>query len=462
MTDIDIHHVRSLRDEAAVRHRETLRIGLSFLVGILDLLIIFSAAVLASYLRAGVFISEYTRHFLLIIFPLYLVIALGRRAYSLKTLAKWSSAVRRAETALIMTALLVFAAAFSFKVSEDYSRLEIGYLFTIAAMLLALSRIPIANIVAGNELIQTRGICLADDVHCPIGREVAEVIGVTEAGLEIRQNDPRFWERLNDYLDGFDRVVLSFQDSELRNEWVAVLRQTGFPAEVVYPDISRLAPLGIGRWGEDPTLVVARGPLSVRDRVLKRLFDLSVTLLLLPLVLPVACLIAIAIRAESRGSVIFVQKRLGRHNHSFYCWKFRTMRAELTDMTGNRSASRDDDRITRVGKFLRQTSLDEVPQLWNVLMGDMSLVGPRPHALGSRAKGALFWDAAPNYWERHAVKPGMTGLAQVRGHRGATHTTRDLELRVASDLDYINTWSLWKDIQIIVRTCAVIVHRNAY
>jgi lipopolysaccharide/colanic/teichoic acid biosynthesis glycosyltransferase len=107
-------------------------------------------------------------------------------------------------------------------------------------------------------------------------------------------------------------------------------------------------------------------------------------------------------------------------------------------------------------------SLDELPQLWNVIKGEMSLVGPRPHALASTAEGALFWEVAPDYWRRHAMKPGLTGLAQVRGFRGATHSREDVLLRVAADLEYVKTWSFWLDVKILVKTIRVMAHRNAY
>lgn len=138
------------------------------------------------------------------------------------------------------------------------------------------------------------------------------------------------------------------------------------------------------------------------------------------------------------------------------------MHDHLSDRDGARSASRDDDRITRIGRFLRRASLDELPQLWNVVRGDMSLVGPRPHAIGSLAEGALFWEALPDYWTRHAMRPGMTGLAQVRGLRGATDTRRDIEKRVGADLEYINSWSIWLDMKILLQTVRVVLHRNAF
>jgi lipopolysaccharide/colanic/teichoic acid biosynthesis glycosyltransferase len=135
---------------------------------------------------------------------------------------------------------------------------------------------------------------------------------------------------------------------------------------------------------------------------------------------------------------------------------------DMADPHGNRSTARDDNRLTRFGKFLRRTSIDELPQLWNVIRGDMSLVGPRPHALGSVAEGALFWEAVPDYWTRHAIRPGITGLAQVRGLRGATITRSDIEKRVAADLEYINSWSIWLDLKILLRTIRVVFHPNAF
>lgn len=138
------------------------------------------------------------------------------------------------------------------------------------------------------------------------------------------------------------------------------------------------------------------------------------------------------------------------------------MREEHSDFGGNRSTARDDDRITTIGRFIRKTSIDELPQLFNVLKGDMSVVGPRPHAVHSMAQDKLFWEVDPRYWHRHACKPGITGLAQVRGHRGATEHEKDLRDRLAADLEYLSQWSIWLDLVILVRTFGVVMHRNAF
>ena len=146
----------------------------------------------------------------------------------------------------------------------------------------------------------------------------------------------------------------------------------------------------------------------------------------------------------------------------FQVLKFRSMTVADADGAGHRSASRDDDRITRCGRFIRGTSIDELPQLLNVLKGDMSIVGPRPHALGSRAADKLFWEVDQRYWDRHAAKPGLTGLAQVRGFRGATLVEDDLRNRLQADLEYLENWSVWRDVKIIFLTVRVVWHRNAF
>jgi lipopolysaccharide/colanic/teichoic acid biosynthesis glycosyltransferase len=143
-------------------------------------------------------------------------------------------------------------------------------------------------------------------------------------------------------------------------------------------------------------------------------------------------------------------------------YKFRSMRADQCDLEGRTSTARGDKRITAVGRVIRATSIDELPQLLNVLKGDMSFVGPRPHALGSLAEEKLFWEIDSRYWHRHAIKPGITGLAQIRGFRGATHQTSDLLDRLQSDLDYLNGWSIRRDLMILLATAKVVLHKNAY
>ena len=200
----------------------------------------------------------------------------------------------------------------------------------------------------------------------------------------------------------------------------------------------------------------------VWQRHIKRCIDIVVALLGLMVGLLVLLLAAAAIRLDSPGPVWFRQSRIGQDGKPFTMWKLRTMRHAPAE-AALCQATRADPRVTRTGAWLRRTSLDELPQLVNVLRGHMSLVGPRPHAPGTRAAGFLFEDVTPRYAERHRVKPGITGLAQVRGWRGETDTEQKLLGRLASDLEYIETWSLRLDVLILLRTIPVVARMlNAY
>jgi lipopolysaccharide/colanic/teichoic acid biosynthesis glycosyltransferase len=192
----------------------------------------------------------------------------------------------------------------------------------------------------------------------------------------------------------------------------------------------------------------AAGSLST----VKRTFDVAGAVTGLLLLLPVFIAIAVAIKVTSPGPVFFRQYRYGYRNRLFRIYKFRTMHAALSDSSGRRQTVAHDSRVTPLGRVLRSTSLDEIPQLINVLKGEMSLVGPRPHVPGMLAAGMLYEDLVPYYFQRHAVKPGITGLAQVSGCRGSTQHGDSAITRVDYDLDYIEHRSLQLDMAIIVRT----------
>ena len=204
-------------------------------------------------------------------------------------------------------------------------------------------------------------------------------------------------------------------------------------------------------------------PVRVGWRLgLKRAMDTALAAIGLALLSVPMLGIALLIRLESPGPAWFHQRRIGRDGQAFVMRKYRTMRHGHTE-EGLCQATRGDPRVTRIGAWLRRTSLDELPQLINVLQGDMALVGPRPHAPGTRAGGQLFEDVTPHYAARHCVKPGMTGLAQIRGWRGETDTEHKLLGRLASDLEYIETWSLRLDFSILMRTIPVAARMfNAY
>jgi Undecaprenyl-phosphate glucose phosphotransferase len=195
----------------------------------------------------------------------------------------------------------------------------------------------------------------------------------------------------------------------------------------------------------------------------KRALDVCVASFALMLFAPVLVLVALAIKLESPGPALFHQQRVGVNGRHFDVLKFRSMRMEATDALATRQTSRNDDRVTRVGRIIRRLSIDEMPQLINVLRGNMSIVGPRPHAPGTTANGEALWDVCDDYAARHRVMPGLTGLAQVNGYRGELDTVDKARNRVAYDLAYIENWSLWLDVKIILRTALLLVYdKSAY
>jgi Undecaprenyl-phosphate glucose phosphotransferase len=215
--------------------------------------------------------------------------------------------------------------------------------------------------------------------------------------------------------------------------------------------------------GDLPVITLFERPISGTDAIVKRAEDLVISLAILFVIWPLLLLIAIAIRLDDGGPIFFRQPREGFNNRPFRVWKFRSMTADRCEVDGIRQATRGDKRVTRVGRVLRATSLDELPQLFNVVQGDMSLVGPRPHAPSTRAGGRLFHEVVQTYAARHKVKPGMTGWAQVCGWRGETDTEEKLVKRLEHDLHYIENWSVPFDIYILIRTvAAVVVPRNAF
>ena len=211
--------------------------------------------------------------------------------------------------------------------------------------------------------------------------------------------------------------------------------------------------------GQMPLLTVHRRPLEGWGNVVKTVEDKIVGGLAFLFALPVMLLCAIAVRLDSPGPIFFVQNRQGFAGEVFPIVKFRTMRVMENGGTVTQ-ASKDDDRVTRVGRVLRRYSLDELPQLWNVLRGDMSLVGPRPHAI---AHDEYYVELIADYASRHKVKPGITGWAQVKGHRGETSEDGSMEARIDHDIAYIENWSLWFDLRIIIMTVFAVVNpKNAY
>lgn len=206
-------------------------------------------------------------------------------------------------------------------------------------------------------------------------------------------------------------------------------------------------------------LTLSETPLTGTRLLIKSIEDFVLSALLLLAISPLLAIIALAIKLDSPGPVFFKQARNGWSGKTFRIWKFRSMHVHQPENGVVKQATRNDPRVTRVGAFLRRTSLDELPQLLNVLGGSMSLVGPRPHAVQHDVE---YSQRINSYFARHNIKPGITGLAQVRGFRGETTDIEMMRQRVEADIEYINNWSLWLDIVILLRTAGALTGRNAY
>lgn len=263
-----------------------------------------------------------------------------------------------------------------------------------------------------------------------------------------------------------DRVIIALplnQESRVR---AIVNRLSETPVEI------RLAPANdCFSWTQNPLVVLGElpvvtlldWPLSRRQQLLKAVEDRLLALLALLILMPLMVLIAIAIKLDSPGPVLFRQQRQGFNCRNFAILKFRTMGVACTSDEPVVQAQKKDPRVTRIGAILRRTSMDELPQLLNVLYGHMSLVGPRPHAPSTRAAGRLFGEIAQSYPSRHNVKPGITGWAQVCGWRGETQSEEQLLRRLEHDLYYVRHWSLWFDLHIMIRTVVIVLRQhNAY
>jgi Undecaprenyl-phosphate glucose phosphotransferase len=226
----------------------------------------------------------------------------------------------------------------------------------------------------------------------------------------------------------------------------------------------KLAPHAYSYVGAVPMLDLSIRPISDWGMLAKSAFDKTAAALALVLFAPVMALVALAIRLESKGPVLFKQKRYGFNNELIEVYKFRSMYTDRCDATASQLVTKDDPRVTRVGRIIRKSSLDELPQFFNVLTGQLSLVGPRPHAVQAKAADTLYPDVVDGYFARHKVKPGITGWAQINGWRGETDTSEKIQKRVEHDLYYIENWSLWFDIQILAKTPAslLIKTENAY
>ena len=395
--------------------------------------------------------------------PLFLTIALQNGTYSLESLEDWTVASTKAAVAMVISAvLLYFILSFS-RFNWLFARGAFVLAIVLAVGLMILSRRLAFAWMRKQWGANPINVLIVDDDGPAIELDGAYRVSARDQGLAPSLADPHMLDLLARCVRHMDQVIVSCPP-ERRIAWALVLKGSGVHGEVLFDYVNEIGALGVVNRSEIgiTTLLVSSGPLGLRARATKRILDVGVSALTLVMVTPILLVACLAIKLEDGGPILFKQMRVGRRNQMFAIYKLRTMKVAKTDGDGRQSARKDDDRITRVGRVLRRTSIDELPQLFNVLKGDMSLVGPRPHAIGSLAGEKLFWEVDHRYWQRHTLRPGLTGLAQVRGFRGATDRETDLTSRLQADLEYLSGWTLWRDLRILLATTRVLMHDRAF
>jgi Undecaprenyl-phosphate glucose phosphotransferase len=377
-------------------------------------------------------------------------------------------------------------AGFFLKISEDFSRLLFGLWFVTGLVLVLALRLVMARLIrrwARNGRMERRALIVG-------GGKAAE--GLIRSIEQQPYNDIRICGIFDDRDDkrsppivaGYpklgniseliefariariDMLIVSLPItaetrvlSLLKKLWV-------LPVDIrlsAHNNQLQFRPRSYSFIGSVPLLDIFDKPINDWDSVAKRAFDIVFSIVGIAVFSPVMLATAIAIKLDSKGPVLFKQKRHGFNNEEIEVLKFRSMYAEQSDPTAKKSVTRNDPRVTRVGRFIRKTSIDELPQFFNALFGSLSLVGPRPHAVAAQSHNLLYTEVVDGYFARHRVKPGVTGWAQINGWRGEMDTDEKIKMRTEYDLYYIENWSLWLDLKILVLTPIRLLNtENAY
>lgn len=394
--------------------------------------------------------------------------------YDFNTIAAWPTRMRHMLALVSLVALVLVAFAFALKISQEFSRVWFFSAVILSSTLIGASRGVCRAIM---QRMAREGVLVHNVAIVGAGGQAEHLISeLNHAGAPWKRVIGLFDDRktritpeigglpvIGDLDDLVHYVRMGkVHDVVITLPWSADRRLVGI--------IRRLRALPVHIFlGADligyhfprhrqefivgvPVMHIATAPLTGWSGLVKLFEDKCVAGIVLTLFAPIMLLVALAIKLESPGPIFFRQKRYGFNNKLIEVWKFRSMYHHLRDEDASTLATRGDSRITRVGAFIRRTSLDELPQLINVLKGDMSIVGPRPHALKAKAGGRLYQEVVSEYAVRHKVKPGLTGWAQVNGWRGETEVEEQIIRRVEYDLYYIENWSLWLDIKILLLT----------
>jgi Undecaprenyl-phosphate glucose phosphotransferase len=416
-----------------------------------------------------------------LVYANFLTIALAQGSYRSANMRSFRSQAEQASIAWLIIWFVLLAAAFSSKISNELSRgatitfFAMGWAFIIASrsavafsMRNAMARSSFAEqgvVVIAQEGQVTQSGILNRLRRCGYrARQIFEISNreISKVGLPLETQNT------------LDEVIRFVRSEQIEQVFLVIkwdrrrcIEQLLGALEVLPVSIHLLPDENVARYLDRPTSRVGtvwaaelkRAPLSDSERFLKRSLDIVIAAIALLLLWPLMLVTTVLIKLGSPGPAIFTQTRNGFNGRGFRIFKFRTMRVQEDGPT-IRQATRNDSRVTRLGRILRRTSIDELPQLFNVIMGDMSVVGPRPHAA---AHNSEYEKLIAHYAFRYHVKPGITGWAQVNGCRGETQTVNLMTRRVDLDLWYINHWSFWLDLAILVKTMfSVFDRRGAY
>lgn len=405
-------------------------------------------------------------------------IMMARRNYQLKLLIVFARQAR--DIIVVWSGIfgLLAAAAFTMKISSDFSRGALILFFVGGLGTLLIWRRLVADFIlrlleAGSfantkmiviaergQLVSSRSLSelqrygFSAIMTCEVAREEIASSGITSS-LRAKLADVIDVARAESIEDIY--LLISWQHHRVIDGILDALAVLPISIHLM-PDetAARFLNYPVSNIGETWTAELRRTPLTRVELAAKRLFDLALATAALVALLPLMVATALLIKLDSRGPVFFLQKRNGFNGQAFDIFKFRTMNV-LEDGPAIKQATRDDPRVTRLGRWLRKSSIDELPQLLNVIRGEMSLVGPRPHATSHNSE---YEKLIANYAFRHHVKPGLTGWAQINGYRGETRHVEQMRQRVEHDLWYINNWSPWLDLRIVLQTVVVALQQD--
>ena len=402
----------------------------------------------------------------------------ARRNYHLKSIALFPRQAR--DTIIVWTGVygLLAVVGFTMKISSEFSRGSTILFFAGGLATLLSFRFLVANLIsqslANGSFARKKIIVVAEQGHHVSSRALIELrrYGYYPVKTcEVSKEEIAALGICGSLRSKLANVVQVARDEQIEDIYIlmnwrhhraihGILHSLAvLPISVhLVPDENTAQFLNypITNIGGTWTAVLRRAPLSHTERAAKRFFDLSLATAALFALMPLMLVTALLIKLDSRGPVFFLQKRNGFNGQPFNIFKFRTMHV-LEDGPVILQATRNDPRVTNLGRWLRRSSIDELPQLFNVIRGDMSLVGPRPHATSHNSE---YEKLIANYAFRHHVKPGLTGWAQVNGHRGETQQIKQMEHRVEHDLWYINNWSPWLDLRIVLQTVVVALRQT--